>query len=216
MRKRSFFDRFIIFLAGLWKVDNLGELLNEMISVDAVVMVAHGATKTKLTNGAIAVTAASSSLKNIVIFNFTDVYFGFFDQEPNWQVEMNLKKKYFPYAQKIGKVLNTIGECQAFKRNYIKSPKVPKNILVITDEAHSRRCKIVWKTFFPDSKIYIITVPIEDCVDPESPMETYHKLWKILWNQAWPTPIFWFCSLFGEKGLMLLNKYHQPITEDAS
>jgi hypothetical protein len=208
MHKRSLFDRFIIFLARLWKVDNI-EFKSFSIDNTIMVLVAHGATTNKLTNGAKAV------LKKALDFRSSnyiyDIFFGSFDVQPNSAIEKTEKHNVFGRANWIGNVLSTITECLVVRDKLTYNPQ---NILVITDEAHSRRCRIVWRTIFPKAKIYIITVPIEDCVDPESPMETYHKLWKILWNQAYPTPIFWFCSLFGEKFFVkVLGKVHQPLAK---
>lgn len=183
---------------------------------DLLVPVAHGATGTKLTRGAQAVAnrtaSALSQLKAKEQFPF--LIFGAFTGSKNPEIEKQEKLRIIaPYGKFVGTVMSTIEECVRIRENLPKFDTengLPRVIVVVTDEAHSRRCRIVWRTFFPTSDIKIVSVKIADTVDSESPMSAYGNPWKILFFQAAPTPVWWFASLFGEKAMLRIGKFHTP------
>ncbi|KND49440.1 MAG: hypothetical protein AB198_00630 [Parcubacteria bacterium C7867-003] len=198
----------IEWLAEKWAVnDPLPE------KCDLLVPIAHGATKDRLTRGAEAVarktTTAVTELRDRYQLPF--VAFGAFTGSENPELERALKLKHFS-GKYVGTVMSTIEECLKVRANLPIFVTV-SNIVVVTDEAHSRRCRIVWKTFFPNAKVSILSVKITETVDPESPMEAYDKAWKVLFFQAVPTPLWWLLSLFGQKCLGRLEKLHTPLSK---
>lgn len=201
-------------LAKIWTVnDSVPEEARGSKSL-LIAMVAHGATATRLTNGAKAVALTASELLRRCT-DYPVVAYGSFAGNPEPELEKQLKSGHLRGTNHdfqevaIGPVWSTIEECRKIKQN-LPVGFVPKWVIVVTDEAHSRRCRIVWRTFFPNSTVVIVTVPIEATLDMVSPMITYHDLKAILWNQAKWTPIFWALSLFGERALQLVEKGHQP------
>ncbi len=201
-------------LARIWAVnDSVPEITLHSERL-LIAMVAHGATSSRLTYGANAVVQEASKLLHKCMGNPLVAY-GSFAGNPEPELETQLKHDYLRCTDhgfreiRIGSVWSTVEECRKIKQN-LPTGFVPKWVVVVTDEAHSRRCRIVWKTFFPTSKVIIVSVPIESTLDPESPMITYHDLETILWNQAKWTPIFWTLSLFGEIALQMVERGHQP------
>ena len=193
-------------LADLWAVnDPLPDT-----EVDLVVGVAHGCTKDRLTHGASSVSRLLDISLALEHLRNSKVIYGAFAGSPNPEVERSWKGRVLPDSSIfIGNVLSTTEECRRTKE-YTGS-WTPKIIVVITDQAHSRRCKLIWQTFFTESKIHIFSVPIREVVDTESPMKSYHSMGSILWHQAWPIIIQWpVAKIFGVWGLIKLEGFHQP------
>jgi hypothetical protein len=198
-------------LALWWSVNDVPPC-----NLDLIVPVTHGATKIRLTNGARSV--LNETLHQLSTYEhcgiFPRVAWGIFGRNPDLWLEKKIKLPIFNDLTNyfIGAVWSTIEECHGVKDS-LPTYFNPEVIVVITDQAHSRRCRLIWKVFFPKSKIYIVSVPIAETVDPESPMLPYRKMWKILWNQTYPTPFFWFAGLFGTWGLLKLERFHQPVVK---
>lgn len=197
---------FVDWLASKWAVnDPLPR------TCDLLVPVAHGAAKDRLTLGAenVAHKTADSlnQLRNIGQLPF--VAFGAFTGSENPEVERNLKSRLIR-GKYVGTVMSTIEECLKVKENLPEFFN-PATIVVVTDEAHSRRCRVVWRTFFPFSDIKIVSVEIQRTIDSESPMAAYGSPWKILFFQAAPTPLYWLMSLGGPKLLSKLGGLHTPV-----
>jgi hypothetical protein len=194
---------FVDWLAAKWAVnDPLPR------TCDLLVPVAHGATKDRLSIGAENVARrtaeALTQLRNIGQLPF--VAFGAFTGSENPELERTIKLTIFT-GKYIGQVMSTIEECWKVKQGLPEFFN-PATIVVVTDEAHSRRCRIVWRTFFPNSDIKIVSVKLADTIDSESPMSAYGNPWKILFFQAAPTPVWWAASLFGEKVMLRIGRYH--------
>lgn len=181
------------------------------IRVDLVVAVAHGATNSKLTRGAKAVVHCTRNISSQYQFA-PIVAYGSFGGSERPEVE-GIRKltelSEIPNLIYIGLVWSTIEECRRVKES-LPEGFLPEVILIVTDQAHSRRCRVVWRTFFPDSDVRIVSVDLSSTIDPESPMAAYRAKWKALTFQAVPTPFYWFMSLFGESGLLLIEGFHQP------
>jgi uncharacterized SAM-binding protein YcdF (DUF218 family) len=199
-------------IARLWAVKDYREYAETQI-VDLIVPVSHGATRYTVTNGVRVTT--KRSLAVIKDHPEARVMCGSFSSSPDYRIEEYWKRSMFKLLQVtfVGRVINTIEECSSV-RQMLPAGVIPRSIVVCTDHAHSRRAKIVWKTFFPDSKVIILSDPIEQFVDKESPMASYHSLWKILFWQIGPTPYFWYLSKRGAEYMDKQGKkYHQPIAK---
>lgn len=178
-------------------------------SAEWIIPVAHGATETRLTRGAEAVTQITFSL--LTHYPHAFCAFGSFTGSPDPEVE-RLGKATLPRSSYLGPIVSTIEECLAFKKSL--GDIEPGTIIVVTDQAHSRRCRIVWKTFFPKSDIRICAVSLRSTVDHDSPMTSYRKAWTAMLLQAAPTPFFWYLSLRGPEYMAKwATKIHQPVAK---
>jgi hypothetical protein len=178
-------------------------------TIDLVVPVAPGSTTRRITTGSFMV--ASEAL-GIGLDCGANIVFGSFAGNKDPDVERTVRDIMFQLMRKVyvGRVWSTVEECVAVKKAVGNSAH--QNIVIITDEAHSRRCRMIWRTIFPESKIYIAVVPLVDCVDAESPMETYHSVWKAFVFQVVPTPVFWWWCRKGPDYLATKAAgYHQPV-----
>ncbi len=195
-------------LAKLWAVND--SLPNR---VDLIVPVAHGATKSgRVTKGADAVGFITRGLLRLYADQSPVVVFGVFSKSEYPDIEEAFKSMLLPNAIFVKGVVSTIEECLKVKAALAPN-FAPKRILVVTDEAHSRRCRIVWRVFFPDAEIYIVAVPISETKDKESPMLPYHSKWATLIFQALPTPYFWYLAKRGPDYMSSkAESLHQPVT----
>ncbi len=193
----------IKWLAKLWAVND-----NLPAEADLVVPVAHGATKTHPTLSAYAATNQTRRL--LGKYPLAICRFGTFTASPNPAAELYLKEK-LPRSGYVGNVMTTIEECVKIKNSL---SFIPTTIIVVTDEAHSRRCRIVWRTFFPQSDIRICSVPLGLTIDWESPMRSYRHAWTALLFQAAPTPFFWYLAWRGPEYMARwATKIHQPVAK---
>lgn len=198
------FERLVGFLARIWSVNDSGRLPE---NVDLIALVSIGATPTRLTNGAVGTCKVVQGF--LTRYPEADVVFGGFTGNGEHTIEEEIKSKLFPDGVCVGKVLSTIMECLAFKARFPEA----KSIIFVTEEAHSRRAKIVWQTLWPEADIYIVPVPIAETVDSESPMKPYHKTWTALFWQAMPTPYFLYLALRGREYMVGKAHFHQPIVK---
>ncbi|TSC70622.1 MAG: hypothetical protein CEO12_202 [Parcubacteria group bacterium Gr01-1014_46] len=178
---------------------------------DLLVPVAHGATSDRLTCGAESVARKTVEIRSQLrgIGQLPYLVFGAFTGSEKPELEKVEKHKIFRTGKYVGTVISTIEECLKVKRN-LPDGFTPRNIVVVTDEAHSRRCRIVWRTFFPQSNVKMISVKLSDAIDAKSPMTAYGNPWKALFFQAGPTPVYWLFSRGGAKCLSRLSHLHTP------
>ncbi len=125
-----------------------------------------------------------------------------------------------------GRVLNTIGEAQAWK-NTVQPSFFPYTLVVVTDEMHSRSARRVsnrvWNGWWglrivkkllgmPLVRVLVTTFPTREAIDPQSPMTALRSQW--LWVR---TNVLRECFLmfvpFGFSIMKWLN-IHQPIASD--
>lgn len=195
---------FTKWLADLWEVNDVLPR-----QADYIVPVAHGAKATGPTAGARTVRCATWSVLDR--YPKARCGFGAFAGSPNPEIERDYKET-LPRSSYFGRAVSTIDECMAFKRS-LHDPE-PATIILVTDQAHSRRCRIVWKTFFPKTDIRICAVSLRSTIDRNSPMTAYRKMWTALLFQAAPTPFFWYLSLRGSKHMAKwATKIHTPVSK---
>ena len=192
-----------------WTVND--PLPNE--NVWACVMISHGATDTHLTKASKTVLEFTDIMTALERLKKATVLFCTFagSSKKGQVLELGIKRDFLQIAIHCGVVWSTIEECLAI------IPQIPKYlspIVIFTDAAHSRRCKLVWETLLPDTEIYVLSIPISGAVDPESPMVVYRSVWKLLFFHIAPMIIFWpVAKIFGKKGLIWISKFHQPTTK---
>ena len=173
----------------------------------AIVMVAHGATTKNITHGAYAVVQKAFEIN---VKNQGKVFFGAFTGSLNSEVEKEIKEAFFPEATYFGEVWSTIQECIAAREAIKKAKLDSKPVIVVTDEAHSRRCGLIWGVLCPYWDIRIISVPLISTIDKDSPMWPYNYAWTVLLFQALTTPLYLLWSLRGKEYLESRGHFHQP------
>lgn len=193
-----------LWLARKWAVN---DLLPEEAHV--IVPAAHGA-KDKPTNGAISVTVEVVELRCKYPKAF--VAWGTYGESPNPEVEWKYKRQYFGEQLHYGDVMVSIEECLGVKEVLPITFDKPGVVMIfVTDEAHSRRFKLICKTFFPKADVRVISVPLWTAIDPSSPMGTYHNAWRALILQAAPTPLYWWWARKGPRYLATKKNFGQPV-----
>ena len=180
-------------------------------------IVSHGATGVGPTLGSKSVTLAAVGIQDELLKtggHRPSVYFGIFTLSFKPNIERTYKSSLFSlFGIDVGDIINTIGECKAIKKKYgvtINFSGPAKHILLVTDQAHSRRARIVWRAYFKEATVRILAVPLKSVIDPNSPMRIYRAEWRALLVNVILTPPFWFLSKFGERGLNFLTGGYQP------
>jgi hypothetical protein len=177
-----------------------------------IIPVAHGTTGAGLTNGSVATAWRVYELQSQ--FPASAVVFGSFrggktelEKRLKMEIMNGIDVRYYGTAmstidEPVG-VLGVIGD-EKFDR-----------VIFVTDEAHSYRGgKIIFKTFFPDTPLYVAVIPLQAAVDPGSLMENYWNPWKALIFQVAPTPLYWWWARMGPEYLATKAHFHQPIATD--
>ena len=115
-----------------------------------------------------------------ILFKFDGdviIFFGAFTGSSNPESERENKHLFFPEAKYIGEVWSSIQECVTAREAIKKTKLDNKPIIIVTDEVHSRRCGLAWNILCPYRDIWIISVPLMDTIDKNSPMWLYHYAW---------------------------------------
>lgn len=190
-------------IAGLWSVDESLCLPEEM---DLIALVSIGSAKTRLSRGA--TSTISKTLELLKKYPEAKVVFGSFagNSENSISEESEKAKIFGDRGFYAGRVWTTISECLAYKAAFPKA----RNVIFVTEEAHSRRARIVWNCLWPEAKIYIVSVSLSETIDSSADMGTYHNPWKTMILQAGPTPIYKVATMLGQSTLKLLGGIHQP------
>lgn len=179
-----------------------------------IVPAAHGtAGWDRASNGAVAVT--NMVAKGIAPqFPFAQIYFGVFASGSyhEHRLEMLYKLKRMPGATFYGEVVSSIEEF-LFLMTMLPDGFQPKTLILITDEAHSRRFKIIARTFFPSVDIRVVAIPLWDAIDTKATMKTYRSAWSALVLQAAPIPLYWWWARKGPRYLTTKAKIHQPTSK---
>jgi hypothetical protein len=197
-------------LARVWSVNDKYPL-----KADVLALIAHGAAGDQLSHGGQAVCKASNEILRHYKVNglaMPEVYFGAFSRSKNLNIEADEKTRLIPEGNYVGLVLSTIEECARIYDKWFEThTDPPKVIILVSDEAHSRRARIVWRTFFPHSEVRIVPVELKDTIDLNSDMALYRKAWTALARQALPTPLWWLWSLSGADYLRTKQHYGQSV-----
>lgn len=159
-------------------------MLNDSLpdKVNLVVIISHGATDSRLTKGSRTVT----HLARCVALNYSSalIYWGSFSGNFKPEIEITGKEQMLKTTNLmersvyVGLVSSSIDECEAvIKAAFDKM--VGRNVLIVCEGAHSRRCRRVWEYFLPDVHLYFRSVPPWEAADKENPMwlQRYWRVW---------------------------------------
>ncbi|OGG89909.1 hypothetical protein A3G12_01550 [Candidatus Kaiserbacteria bacterium RIFCSPLOWO2_12_FULL_54_10] len=198
------FEMFIERQAQLWSA---GE--DPPPRADLVAMVAFGATGKRLTRG------AQATLEVAVVlaarYRNVRVASGEFTLSPSPGLEWSLKQLFFKDPIFAGEVISTIEEAEKI-RAVLPPGFVPEDIVVVTDQWHSRSAKRIWEWVWRDVKpnIHIVAVPSSATIDAESPMGLGRRHWtwaliNVLRDK--------FLECFPERGIPWMKKLRlrQPV-----
>ncbi len=192
-------------VAELWAV-NEEEYLPQ--KVDLIVIVSIGVRRDgAVTKGVEKTTSWALYQQQYKYKNETPIAFGAFAGNGEGESEGDWKSHRIRFGKFVGKVMTTIEECLAFKAAYPDAKKV----IFVTEQAHSRRARIVWRCLWPEADIYIISMPLSTVIDSDAVMWPYRRAWTALAFQALPTPLYKLAAALGPKWLMKLSRFHQPV-----
>lgn len=194
-------------ITSAWSVDESNRLPTQ---VDLITLVSIGSTATCESNGMqVTVKKALDLLDRYN--NEPWVVYGAFTGNGQRTVEEEYKKKYFPTKSSFaGRVETTIGECLAYKKAFPNA----REVIFITEEAHSRRARLIWRCLWPEANVYIVPVKLADTIDKKALMWPYRNAWIAFLFQALPTIVYKPASMLGPGVLMLLEGFHQPVSNE--
>lgn len=210
-------------MANLLLPDSWAYRLAEMVSTNdelplggdnrktLIVPVAHGTTEVGLTSGSVATAWRVYQLlrqfpKSTVVFG------GFRGGKPELERKLKIEIMRGTDVRYYGTAMSTIDEPVGVLE-VIGDEKFDR-VIFVTDEAHSYRGgRIIFKTFFPHTPLYVAVVPLKAAVDPRSLMENYWNPWKALIFQVAPTPLYWWWARKGPEYLATKAHFHQPIAD---
>lgn len=145
--------------------------------VTALVAVSYGATGDRLTHSSREVVNEVARLQKR--FPEAKVFWGSFSKSPTEGLETAVKRYLLGRrGWFVGKVSSSTDECEAVRRTLIEIGVSSSSIVVVAEECHARRCKMVWEHFFPNSEIYFQSIPAEKAQDPENPM-IFQRSWRV-------------------------------------
>jgi hypothetical protein len=128
-------------------------------------------------------------------------------KNPHTEEYYKLSRFWLEDYHYVGLVASTIEEALLTRKLLPDGKNDPREIIIITDEAHSRRARIVWQKFFPKANIYVVSVTLWEVVEKESPMTFYRKTWRILIVNMILT-FFW--KLMPVRMMEMIAHTHQP------
>ena len=191
-------------LAQFWSVSD--QLPAE---VDVISFAGFGATKDRLTRGAQESVNVGQDL--LVHYPNARVVFGVFTCSPDPSLEERAKKDTFKDAIFVGDVISTIEEAEKIRATF-PPDFVPRGIIFVTDEWHSRSAKLVWRNVWKDvvspSNVRIVTIPARESIDEESPMVFGRRHWT--WALVNVLRHLFLVCVPGSMWLMKKFNIHQP------
>jgi hypothetical protein len=193
--------------------------------IDLIALVSFGATEYRLTYGSKNVTEIGLRLSRD--YPEAKVISGEFTGNSLPNMEFSMKKNILlpRDVYRAGRVISTIKETLAWRAVFSKNFN-PRSMIIVTDEMHSRSArrasnrvwngiwyKRLWKrvTRQPTVKIYVLTFPSSDNIDPQNPMEYLRSL------DTWMSinilrELFLMLCPFGYT-IMREFDFHQPIAK---
>ncbi len=191
-------------LARKWAVNNAPPQF-----ADLVFVVAHGSVGRHASVGLAAVVRRTQELMRVYCKNTTRTIlaFGEFTFSEYHGEERSFKLQSLPSGYFLGQVASTTEEAMKAAELMTMVPCDPRKIVIVTDEAHSRRCRLIWRRFFPLAEVFIVSVPLRSTIERESPMTAYRTAWRILLLNVLLTPMF--ASMKREQ-MVKLAGFHQP------
>jgi hypothetical protein len=167
---------FFTWIAKKWASN---DLLPKNASV--IALISYAATPKALTNGSCETVILASDLKQM--YPEATVIWGSFPKDQKGEkTEKEIKFSIFPDSLYAGSVTSSTDECEAIIRTAKENKISLNNLFVVSEGAHSRRCKRVWKYFLPNSKICFRSVPAWETGDSTNPMwfQRYWRVWLVV------------------------------------
>lgn len=192
-------------LAKKWAVNDIDRLPKD---IDLIALVSMGARRSGGLSYGAGMTLNYALILQEFKYSGVPIVFGRFGGNGDALSEETEKTERISNGKFAGSVMSTIKECLAFKAMYPDAKKV----VFVTEEAHSRRAKIIWQCLWPEAEIYILSVPLEDAVDEDAIMWLYRRAWTALLFQAGPTPAYKIAAMIGPKALCILGGFHQMVS----
>jgi len=191
--------------------------------VDVIALVSFGANEYGLTNGTKQV--VKLGLEAQKKYPNARVVFGEFTGNNIFDYEHQIKMKFFPDALYADRVISTIKEALAW-RHAVRNMIFLQNILIITDEMHSRSARRVSNRVFNGVwftrlfkkltgkhliRIHVKTFATEDNIDLDNPMTNLRDKQK-WFNANVSRELFLTLCPFGYTIMRVLN-IHQPTSK---
>ncbi|MFH0804148.1 MAG: hypothetical protein V1896_00925 [Candidatus Zambryskibacteria bacterium] len=146
---------------------------------DVIAVISYAATKDRLTNSSQKVMDLARNLSDR--YPRALVAWGSFSKNSN-NLEQKIKRVVLPNSLYVGQVSSSTDECEIIKLATSLARRSTQKIIVVSEGAHSRRCKRVWKYFFPKSEICFQSVPAWEAADEKNPMwfQRYWRVWFLI------------------------------------
>ncbi|MDP2651863.1 MAG: hypothetical protein Q8O94_01880 [bacterium] len=191
-------------IARIWSVNN-----HMPQQVDLIGLVTFGATKDGLTQGSQVTTRKALLLAKQ--HPEAKVAFGVFTLSHH-QIEERVKRKSFERPFFAGKVVSTIEEAEKI-HNSLPFGFTPRNIVIVTDQWHSRSAKLVWERIWqnaiPKPSIYVCSVPSVKTVNADNPTRALRSQW--FWALVNVLRHLFLLFVPGSVWLMKKLNIHQPV-----
>lgn len=171
---------------------------------DLIAMISYtAATETSLTNGS----RKTAELAKAIAEKYPEALVGWCSSGKNEQIEREVKMSVFPESIYAGVATSSTDECEAIRKAVTTIGRPIRNIVVVTEGSHSRRCKLVWEYYFPNTEICSRAVPAQEAADRWNPAWTQRRwqIWFIVnvvlypFFRWWPG-VAWFAK----------RNFHQP------
>lgn len=172
--------------------------------VDLIAMISYTAkTETSLTNGS----RKTVELTKIIANKHPEALVGWCSSGKNEQIEREVKISVFPEGIHAGVATSSTDECEAIRKIVTTTERSIRSIVVVAEGSHSRRCKLVWEYYFPNTEICSRSIPAWEAADRENPAWTQRRwqIWFLInvvlypFFRWWPG-IAWFAK----------RNFHQP------
>jgi hypothetical protein len=102
------------------------------------------------------------------------------------EIEARLKREIFPELSSLKDFIevsleNSINEAKRIRQALIdKGMAMPKCILIITGEIHSRRARRIWRKVFPGTKILVACISYYNETSKDYPIKDQQTTWRWL------------------------------------
>lgn len=140
---------------------------------DIIATISYAATRARLTHGSERTMLLAKEIAKLK--TEATVVWGWFSKNPDRFLEREIKQSVLGGVC-VGPVSSSTDECEAIRK--VAETRRSGAIIVVTEGAHSRRCKRVWEYMFPNAEICFRSIPAWEAADPENPM-WFQRRWQV-------------------------------------